>query len=404
MIPAEYIRRRRIVYILLLVTLLTLGGCRPENRLPARSTPEYNELVRTFYIGLAALQVGHDVQADGKLAQFTRLAPSEPAGWANWGLLAWRQKNFDPAAERLERARSLASENDNIQYLIGLLESSRGRTTEAVAALRKAVELNPNNLLAVYKLAEEVERQGDDQGATEFQNLMQKILAAQPDNLAALVELSRIAAKRGDAETLKSTVEKIKARSSGWPTEVTEQVTALDQATQSGDLRAAATRTSFLRNVLLRVPAYRTSLMAIKPPPGEEAVPLTHFLVLESPVFTNAAPDTALKFDPASRTTDPYYATPQATWVGALTLGATGAPVLASGTAEKINLNSGATIPFPGGPSKTEPSADSVLQIDFNYDFKVDLVLAGAGGVRVFRQESPSSFTDVTAQTKLAAS
>src|SRR4051795_3395238 len=95
----------------LAVALLLLGllnSCRPGNNLPTRSSPEYNELVRTFYIGLAALQVGHDVQADSKLAQFTQLAPAEPAGWANWGLLALRQKNFDIAAERLERARSLA--------------------------------------------------------------------------------------------------------------------------------------------------------------------------------------------------------------------------------------------------------------------------------------------------------
>ena len=41
------------------------------------------------------------------------------------------------------------------------------------------------------------------------------------------------------------------------------------------------------------------------------------------------------------------------------------------------------------------------MPVDFNYDFKMDLVLAGEGGVRFLRQESPASFTDVTAQTKL---
>ena len=44
------------------------------------------------------------------------------------------------------------------------------------------------------------------------------------------------------------------------------------------------------------------------------------------------------------------------------------------------------------------------MQVDFNYDFKTDLVLAGAGGVRLFRQDSPSAFTDVTTQTKLPKS
>ena len=41
--------------------------------------------------------------------------------------------------------------------------------------------------------------------------------------------------------------------------------------------------------------------------------------------------------------------------------------------------------------------------MDFNYDFKTDLVLAGAGGVRFWRQDNAEKFTDVTAQTKLPA-
>jgi len=211
-----------------------MAGCRRE-QLPAKSTKEYNEVVRTFFVGLAALEVGHDVQADSKLAEMTRLAPSEPAGWANWGLLALRQRNYDQAAERLERARSLAPDDDQIEYLIGLLESSRGRTAEAIAALRKAVSHNPKNLIATFKLAEEIERQGEDAGAAEFQQLMQKILGTQPDNLAALIELSRVAAKRGDTETLKSTVARIASHSGNWPPEVKQQLEALQSAAAGAD-------------------------------------------------------------------------------------------------------------------------------------------------------------------------
>src|SRR6187200_114991 len=141
---------RRITHCLVLL-LFFFSACRPENTLPNRSSPQYNELVRTFYIGLAALQVGHDVQADAKLAQFTQLAPIEPAGWANWGLLALRQRNYDQAAERLHKARDLAPDNSDIHYLIGLLESSRGNTAEAITELRKSVELDQNNLIAIYK-------------------------------------------------------------------------------------------------------------------------------------------------------------------------------------------------------------------------------------------------------------
>ena len=68
--------------------------------------------------------------------------------------------------------------------------------------------------------------------------MIQKILAAQPDNLAALLELERIAAKRGEAGTLKSVIAKIGTHSNTWPPEVQQQVSALQAAASSGDLRA----------------------------------------------------------------------------------------------------------------------------------------------------------------------
>ena len=176
-------------------------------------------------------------------------------------------------------------------------------------------------------LAEEVERQGDEKSGQEFQSLIQKILAVQPDNLAALVELSRIAAKRGDGETARSTVAKITARSSSWPDEVRQQVVAVERAVNSGDLRAAATQTTFLRNVLVRLPEYRRNLATIKPPPGEEAVPFTRFVRLESPVFQVAPADTSINFKP-----EQVPGTHLAQWVGAISLSGEGAPVIATAT------------------------------------------------------------------------
>jgi len=390
----------RVIICLPLVVLPALPGCRRE-RLPAKSSPEYSEVVRAFFVGLAALQVGHDVEAETRLAQVTRLAAAEPAGWGNWGLLALRQRNYDQAADRLNRARSLAPDNDQILYLIGLLESSRGRTPEAIAALRQAIDINPKNLIATFKLAEEVERQGDETSEAEFQRLMQQILSVQPENLAALLELSRVAAKRGDTETMKSTVARIAARSNSWPPEVQQQLAALQAAAGGSDPRSAATRTSFLRNVLMRVPEFRQSLSQLKPPPGEEAVPFDHFLRMESPVFAPAAPDKSIHFDPRTVTD---FSQSQWDWTGAIFLSGTGLPVIAVANSRAVQLANGASFPFPGGAANSPPSLSGVLALDFSYDFKTDLVLAGAGGVRLMRQNDPKSFTDVTGDSKLPES
>jgi Tfp pilus assembly protein PilF len=388
---------------LVVVGALAVGiaGCGASDKFPARSSKAYDEVVSAFYVGLAALQVGDDVHADSKLAQVTQLVPGEPAGWANWGVLALRQRNLDVAVQRMERARSLAPENDHMYDLLGVLESSRGHSAEAIAAWRKATELNPGNYRAAYHLAEEVERQGGPNADAEFAGLIQKILAAQPENQAAWLELARVSAKRGDGATLKSAVNKISARSSAWPAEVKQQLTALQTAAAGADPKAAATRTIFLRNVLMRVPEFRESLAVLKAAPGEEAEPFVRFVKMESPVFAPAPADTGLTF-----ATEPIAAGGAGdghwSWVGAIALGSEGAPVVGEANGRQVKLASGATLPFPGGASAVPPQPEGVLPIDFTYDFKTDLVLAGAGGVRLMRQDDSKKFTDVTAQTKLS--
>jgi Tfp pilus assembly protein PilF len=393
MVDRSQISRTAIAAVLAILT-----GCHSAPRTPAVGSEAYDNAVSTFYVGLAALQVGDDVRAEEKLAEFTKLVPGEPAGWANWAVLALRQRNYDAAAQRLQRAGNLAPRNDHIEYLNGLMESDRGRSSQAIADLRNAFHDNPENLRAAFQLAQEIERQGAAGGEAEFQQVIQMILAARPDSLAALMELSRIAAKRGDRPTLQSALAQISSRSSGWPPEVQQQLAAVHTAVASSDMRAAATRTVFLRNVLMRVPEYRQSLFAIKAPPGDEAEPFTRFLRMQSPVFTTAASDKSLSF-----TTEPI-ANPDGTrwnWIGAIPLGISGAAVVAVANGYKVQLATGATFPFPGGTSHAPPLPEGILPLDFNYDFKTDLALAGEGGFRLLRQDSPNSFADVTAATKL---
>ncbi len=389
-----------VIALCMTATLAISTGCHSKNPAP-KSSADYERTVSIFYSGLAALQVGDDVHAESKLSELTQLSPEEPAGWANWGALALRQRNYDAAAQRLDRARSLAPQNDRIFYLMGLVESGRGTSAQAIADFRKAAQLNPANLRAIYSLAEETERQGDADGDAEFQNLVEKILASQPDNLAALLELSRVSAKRGDADKFKSAIAKISARTSAWPPEVQRQLATVQTAAIAPDLRAAATQTTFLRNVLVRVPEYRQSLSLIKAPPGEEAEPFTRFLVLRNPTFKSAPPDNGLTFAPQPIQ---QFATGKWNWIGAIYLNSNDGPAIGVANGHELRLSTGVTITFPGGTSPTPPSPEAILSLDFNYDFKTDLALAGAGGFRLMKQESPSSFRDVTAQTKLPKS
>lgn len=379
-----------------MVSVVVLSGCR--NRLPDPSSKTYSEYASTFYVGLAALQVGDDVRAESTLAAATALIPAEPAGWVNWGILALRERNFDAAAQRFTQALSLDRDDSRLYYLEGLLESDRGNSAQAIADLRDAIKRDPHNLRAIYLLASEIERQGDEHSDAEFEQLMQQILATQPTNLAALVDLARIAAKRGDGATLRDAVTRLQAQSGGWPVEVRQQMDALQAASSGADPHPAATRSIFLHNVLMRVPEFRTNLLELKSQPGDEAQPFTHFVRLLTPSFSPAAPDTGLRF---AAQPIPQFSGALWNWARAISLDGTGAPAVAVANAREVRLSTGAKLPFPGGKGDVKPTPEGIVPIDFNYDFKMDLVLAGAGGVRFFRQNNPNAFTDVTASTKL---
>lgn len=380
-----------------LLCMVSLGtiGCHSTARLPAVGSQKYADFVSTFYVGLAGLQVGDDVRADTKLEEATKLVPGEPAGWVDWGVLALRQRNFDAAAQRLDRAHTLAPHDDHIEYLLGLLEGDRGNTAASIDYLQKTVAMNPHNVRAFYSLATQVERQGNENSDAEVQKILEHILQVQPRNLAVLVDLARVSAKRGDTLTLRSAVTRITVRLQGWSPEIQEQLKALQTAAAGPAPRSAATRSTFLRNVLMREPEFRANLAEILAQPGEEAAPVTRFLRLPNPPSRPAASDVAMTFH-SEPITD--LAAEQWSWIGAVALNGADQPVVAAANAQRVHLATGVDLPFPGSAG---PSPEGVLPFDFNYDFKTDLLLTGDKGLRLFRQDQPNHFTEVTAAMQL---
>lgn len=383
------------------------SACRQSARLPDVTSSEYRTTVSAFYTGLSALQVGDDSRAECYLTYTTQLAPDEPAGWANLGLLALRQRELDRAFEKLEQARTLAPDNASILVLLASVESNRGRFTEAISLLRHAVESDDANLRARFALAAEIERAGganNEASDREAQTLLASILERQPDNLAVLLESARLAAKRGDAETLRRTVARIGAQPALRAPEAQEQFRALQTAAESANPRLAATRVAFMRNVLVRTTQFRQSLLAVRTPVEEAGEPLARFVRLPSPASDPAAPDAGITFNAEeliSESGESNAVVQNWSWSGVISLTGEGAPMPLVARGETVRLASGARLTFPGGTTQSEPKLNGVLGADLNYDFKTDLIFAGAGGVRLFRQEDANRWSDVTARAGL---
>src|SRR6201996_8326835 len=102
----------RSVAVVLLAALLC-AACR-KSGLPEPKSQEYADMCSAFFLGLAGLQAGEDVRAKEYLTRSTQIAPGEPAGWADLGILQVRQQNFDTAFQNVSKAGALAPENSRI--------------------------------------------------------------------------------------------------------------------------------------------------------------------------------------------------------------------------------------------------------------------------------------------------
>ena len=387
-----------LLLLLCLSAAFNLAACRRTTDAPALGTAEYAKAVRAFYTGLAALQVGDDVRAEEKLKEATQLAPAEPAAWADLGLLYLRQRQFDRAAENFGRARSLAPDDARMYVLLGQLEVARGDSAEAIKHFRRAAELDPHNLKALYALSEETGREQGEAGEEEVLRLLRRILDAQPDNLSVQLDVARLAAKRGGDQLFNQTLARLKERSTNWPPEVLEQLKTVEATAAASGTRAAAPRVQFLRNVLVRLPEYRQSRLAVQDPPETLSEPFTTFLRLPQPSPRPAPPDESLTF---ATEPPPAAGATRFAWGGHLFFNGEGNPSLAFADSRELRVGE-TKLAFPGGAGNVAPSPQAVAALDFDYDFKTDIAVAGEGGFRLYKQEQPSSFADVTARAKLS--
>jgi len=369
------------------------GSCRG----PAVPDATYREAVTAFHTALAALETSQEPLARQKLDRVIALVPQEPAGWANLGLLLLRQQENGPAKERLTKAAELAPQNAAIERLLAIAESRAGNSAESIRHWRRALELAPADIKAAYALAQEVERQGTPESDAEAQRALETLLATS-DNLPARLDAIRLAAKRGDAAAVSKGLDVLARLAPSWPAPAQAQLDALRQAAAANP-RAAATRVLFLKNVLVREPAYRRALARVSTPLDAVGEPIEEFIVLPNPKPGAAPADTALQFSGTPKVDGAA----DATWTGVIVANAEAAPAVVDAGLSGVRIDGRqiaalpAKVPAPLGP-------DAVLAADLNYDFRTDLVVASAAGVQFLRQGEDGRFTDVTPQTTLPPS
>ncbi|MEZ4700933.1 MAG: FG-GAP-like repeat-containing protein [Rhodothermales bacterium] len=369
-----------------LILFLFLAGCQAPD-LPEPGSDAYRETVTAFYKSIASVQSGEGAGAETNLRRAAERAPGEPALWYNLGLLALRSNNFDEGRQLLEKARTLAPENSRIVLLLGVLASNEAEADSAMARFREAIALDPGNDKARYALVQEIQRLGNPSLDAEAAQQLEAILVRHPANQAVLIERLRIAAAREDADAAERMLATLAGLSGRWPAEATQTLDELRQALSAGTFQAARVQTGFLRNLLLGTFSYRQDLSVVQTPLEAIGDLMTSFVWLPAPAPEPAPADVQLAYR-----AEPIDHAAAVRWTDAVSMtGETMEPILIEGGELVAGGRRYAVADVIGADDRF-----GVATLDFNYDFRNDIAVAGPGGVALFRQDSLGAFTRVT--------
>ncbi|GAA5521029.1 FG-GAP-like repeat-containing protein [Aliifodinibius salicampi] len=380
----------RWIYPVILGILFSACTSTPPSK-PDVESDEYRQAVSDFYVSLTAMQSDQVPFAVEKMDSVATIYPAEPAAWANLGVYAMRQGDFDGATEKLNEALKRSSDDADIQFLAGILESRKGNIEASLEHLGKAARLDSTNGRILFALAEELERQDSEENAQEIIHLLDQILEEHPDNLAVLLEKIRTAAKSQNQSVMEQSLAKIEENTSGWPEQIQKQFAEHKSEILNKEGSNITFELAFLRNTLSQLPRFQHDVEEVELPTNQVGFLITEFRWLPKADHIAAPIDKQLSF-----TAVDTVAGQSAQLYKSVTLAdEEQASTIRINSGEAI-INKNIAISFPGESGSDRLPSPAVTSIDYNYDFLSDFVFTGSAGLKIYRQEEDSTFTDAT--------
>ncbi len=127
-----------------------------------------------------------------------RAEPDQASAAGDWGRVLYAYGLREDAAQAFSRARALEPEAFEWAYFLGVAQADMGRFQEAETALRAAAALRPGDLPATLRLADLLEKSGDERQAL---GMLEAALQQAPDVAAAHYRLGRLYASRDRAKS-----------------------------------------------------------------------------------------------------------------------------------------------------------------------------------------------------------
>ncbi|MFW6347742.1 MAG: tetratricopeptide repeat protein, partial [Cyclonatronaceae bacterium] len=252
----------RYILVFLSVFFLLTVSCSQEDPKPGPESEEYRQAVSDFYVSLAASETDEARFAFNKMNEIARQFPEEAAAWANLGVFAMRQGNFDLAGERFSQAREAAPGQPEVLYLSGMYSARIGDIDAAVSfydeAARAAEAANhAKNPRILFSLLEALERQDEAANAGRINEVLERLYAIAPENQAVLYEKARLAVRSRNAAGIEEALAELQSFESYWTDEAKEQFSLLEELSAEQAWSELSLELVFLRNMLEPTPEFQ---------------------------------------------------------------------------------------------------------------------------------------------------
>ena len=233
------------------------AACRPE-RAPVE------ELYTTRMLGTSFLQRNQLPEAETEFKKLIRLAPDDPAGYADLGLTYLQAGRFDDAEKQLRKARELDPTSTEIGLALARLYSLTSRPSDARMLLERLAQDTTGNARVLYALAELDAERPDSAARRPYLDRLRDVLAVAPANLAVRLKLVDALARRGETDSVVRHLEEVRRIPPEPPKEARTYLDSAIQLLRTGQSAKARTALDRLLGLMEVTAPYQASLEEVK--------------------------------------------------------------------------------------------------------------------------------------------
>ncbi len=245
--------------------LSVVPGCKEK---PVDEKQLARDKITMRTLGLAYLEENKLEEAEAEFVKLTKIAPDEPLGFANLGLVYLRMDNYPKALKQLDQAVKLDPNDADIRLIRSKAYELNNENEKSVNELEAALEFAPEDPRVLYQLADLYSKGQDDNAKNKRIGYLQQVVANSPLNIVPRLQLIEMLLQQGRSDEALQNLEEIGQQFPEFTPEAAEFYKKTIAALHNNEEKEALTSLLIFHNFLKLTTPYQAGIKELKGPGG----------------------------------------------------------------------------------------------------------------------------------------